>query len=69
MYSGVAGPNFQKVGFTLAIRINQESPLNHTKDDQSVFLPTPSPKILEKQLISALRIGQVETESILGVSG
>lgn len=47
MYSGVAGPNFQKVGFTLAIRINQESPLNHTKDDQSVFLPTPSPKILE----------------------
>lgn len=68
MSSGVAGPNFQKVGFTLAERTNQESPTNHTKDDQSVFLPTPSPKILEKKLINALRISQLETESILKVS-
>lgn len=40
-------PGAEKAGFTLATRINQASLTNHTIDDQSALLPTPSPKILE----------------------
>lgn len=62
------GP-FQKSSFPLATRIKQTSHTHHTKDDQSVFLPTPSPTILENQFLNALRISQVKTESILNASG
>lgn len=58
----------RKGSFPLAVRISQATHTNYPKDDQSVFLPAPSPQILENQLINAPRIRQGKTESMaLGI--
>lgn len=41
--------HFPKISFTLAVRINQASRANYTKDDQSVFLPLLLLQVLEDQ--------------------
>lgn len=45
-------------------RTKQANHTNHTNDDQSVFLPTPSPQTLENQLMNAPGISRVKTESV-----